>query len=210
MVHQELFKIPPNVILVVGLIVELVRGLEFGPNCRAPALQKFINWVLIFPVHIRLGKHFKVRHEIVARPDVAKHRVDLAGIRAGLLSQELIARKAQNLKGPVRVPLGGCIHSVVLRGVASKGGQVDDEEHLVGVLGVRKGDIVHLLNVFSCKVVQTSWVIASRFTACELLFIELVAKDESLLLSSCCCCCRIFTSRKNMFHPVQLLRRGRR
>jgi len=84
---------------------------------------------------------------------VAKHRVDLAGIRAGLLSQELIARKAQNLKGPVRVPLGECIQSVVLRGVASERGQVDDEEHLVGVLGVRKGDIVHLLNVFSCKVV---------------------------------------------------------
>lgn len=84
---------------------------------------------------------------------MTKDRIDLAGIRARLLSQELIARKAQNLKGPVRVPLSECIQSVVLRGVASERGQVDHQEHLVGVLRVRKGDIVHLLDVFSCKVV---------------------------------------------------------
>ena len=70
---------------MVGLIVELVRGLEFGANRRTPALQEFINWVLIFPVHIGLGKHFKVWHKIVARSDMAKDRVDLAGIRARLL-----------------------------------------------------------------------------------------------------------------------------
>jgi len=84
---------------------------------------------------------------------MAKHRVDLAGIRARLLAEELIARKAQNLKGPIRVQLSECIQSVVLRGVASERGQVDHQEHLVGVLGVREGYIVHLLNVFSCKVV---------------------------------------------------------
>lgn len=84
---------------------------------------------------------------------MAKHRVDLAGIRAGLLSQELIARKAQNLEGPVRVPLGECIQSVVLRGVASERGEVDHKQHLVGVLGVGKRNILHLLDVLSCKVV---------------------------------------------------------
>ena len=70
---------------MVGLIVELVRGLEFGPNRRTPALQEFINWVLIFPIHVGLGKHFKVRHEIVAGSDVAEHGVNLAGICARLL-----------------------------------------------------------------------------------------------------------------------------
>ena len=109
-VHQELFKIPPeiiqylvskvffnslvcvsspNVILVVGLIVELVRGLEFGPNWRTPTFQEFINWVLIFPVHIRLGKHLEVRHEIIAGSHMAKHRVDLAGICARLLQVQM-------------------------------------------------------------------------------------------------------------------------
>jgi len=69
------------------------------------------------------------------------------------LPEELIAREAQNLKGPVRVPLSECIQSVVLRGVTSERGQVDNKENLVGVRRVRKGDIVQLLNVFSCKVV---------------------------------------------------------
>ena len=70
---------------MVGLIIELVGSLEFRPHRRAPALQEFINWVLIFPVHIGLGKHFEVWHEIIARSDMAKDRVDLAGIRARLL-----------------------------------------------------------------------------------------------------------------------------
>jgi len=43
------------------------------------------------------------------------------------------------------------------------------------------------------------WVIALRFTACVLLLLHIVAKDQSLLLSLGCCC-RIFTARKNMLH----------
>merc|ERR1712107_452940 len=70
MVYEELFKIPPNVILVVGLIIELVGSLEFRPHRRAPALQEFINWVLIFPVHVRLGEHFEVGHKIITRSHV--------------------------------------------------------------------------------------------------------------------------------------------
>jgi len=153
MVHEELFKIPPNVILVVGLIIELVGSLEFRPHRRAPALQEFINWVLIFPVHVRLGEHFEVGHKIITRSHVFQHGVDLAGVCARLLSKELIAREAQNLEGPVRVPLSKCIQSVVLRGVASERGEVDHKQHLVGVLGVRKRNILHLLDVLSCKVV---------------------------------------------------------
>ena len=104
MVHEELFKIPPgekvlkvffiknrvcgcppNVILVVGLIIELVGSLEFRPHRRAPALQEFINWVLIFPVHVRLGEHFEVGHKIITRSHVFQHGVDLAGVCARLL-----------------------------------------------------------------------------------------------------------------------------
>ena len=33
---------------------------------------------------------------------------------------------------------------------------MQQRRHLVGVLGVGKGDIVEPLNVFSCKVVETS------------------------------------------------------
>ena len=103
MVHEELFKIPPgekvlkvffknrvcgrppNVILVVGLIIELVGSLEFRSHRRAPALQEFINWVLIFPVHVRLGEHFEVGHKIITRSHVFQHGVDLAGVCARLL-----------------------------------------------------------------------------------------------------------------------------
>jgi len=50
-------------------------------------------------------------------------------------------------------PLSKCIQSVVLRGVASERGEVDHKQHLVGVLGVGKRNILHLLDVLSCKVV---------------------------------------------------------
>ena len=63
-----------------------------------------------------------------------------------------------------------------------------------------RGKIHFRYGIWDTLMKMRPWVIASRFTACELLLIELVAKDESLLLSSRCCCCRIFTSRKNMFH----------
>ena len=80
-----IFDTPPDVILVEGLIVELVFRLEFCPNWRTPTLQEFINWILIFAVHIGLGKHLEVGLKIVAGSDMTEHGVDLAGICARLL-----------------------------------------------------------------------------------------------------------------------------
>jgi hypothetical protein len=42
---------------------------------------------------------------------------------------KLVAWKAQNLKGLARVLLHECIQGVVLRGVASEGGEVHHEQH---------------------------------------------------------------------------------
>jgi len=52
MIQQKFLKIPPDVILVVGLVVELVRGLELGPNRGTPALEPLVNRVFILPVDV--------------------------------------------------------------------------------------------------------------------------------------------------------------
>ena len=51
-VDEKLLKVPSDVILMVGLVVEFVRRLEFFPHGGAAAFEKCINRVLVFPVHL--------------------------------------------------------------------------------------------------------------------------------------------------------------
>jgi len=73
MVHKELFKIPPDVVLVEGLIVEFVGSLKLSSDRRAPPFQKTVNRVLQLPVHVRFGKHLKVGLKVVAWPDMFQY-----------------------------------------------------------------------------------------------------------------------------------------
>jgi len=52
MIQQELLEIPPDVILVVGLVIEFVGGLELSPNRGTSALEELIDRVLILPVDV--------------------------------------------------------------------------------------------------------------------------------------------------------------
>jgi len=78
-------------------------------------------------------------------------RVDLTGIGARLLPEELVAGEAQDTEGLASILLCQCIERVVLGGVASEGGQVHNKEHLSSVVG--QGNIVLLLNILCGELV---------------------------------------------------------
>ena len=42
----------PDVILMIRIIIQLVRGLELLPDRRAAALQECVDWILILPVDL--------------------------------------------------------------------------------------------------------------------------------------------------------------
>ena len=42
----------PDVILMIRIVIQLVRGLELLPDRRAAALQECIDWILILPVDL--------------------------------------------------------------------------------------------------------------------------------------------------------------
>jgi len=111
---------------VVWLVIQLVGSLELLSHRGTSAFQKCVDRILILPIHIRLGKHLKIGDETITRPDMFYDSVYLAGISTRFLSEKLVAREAQYFKGPVRVLLCKCIERIVLRGVASEGGQVDN------------------------------------------------------------------------------------
>jgi len=55
-----------------------------------------------------------------------ENRVDLTGISPWLLPQELVTGETQNTEVLASILLCECIERVVLGGVASEGGQVDN------------------------------------------------------------------------------------
>jgi len=85
-VDEKLLKVPSDVILMVGLVVEFVRRLEFFPYGGAAAFEKCINRVLVFPVHVGFSKHLEIWDEAIARPDMVQHCKNLACICSRLLS----------------------------------------------------------------------------------------------------------------------------
>ena len=62
----------------------------------------------------------------------------------------------------VRITLCQCIESVVLRGVASEGGQVDHHEDLALVLGLGEGHVGQLLDVLAVVVIEAPGVLTLR------------------------------------------------
>ena len=44
----------PDVILMIRIIIQLVRGLELLPDRRAAALQECVDWILILPVDLEI------------------------------------------------------------------------------------------------------------------------------------------------------------
>ena len=42
----------PDVILMIRIVIQLVRGLELLPDRRAAALQECVDWILILPVDL--------------------------------------------------------------------------------------------------------------------------------------------------------------
>ena len=64
----------------------------------------------------------------------------------------------------VRITLCQCIESVVLRGVASEGGQVDHQEHLALVLGRGEANVAQLLDVLAVVVIEAPGVLTLRHT----------------------------------------------
>jgi len=129
-IQQKFLKIPPYIILVVGLVVQFIRGLEFLPYRGTPALEKSVDRILILAVHIGFGEHLEIWNEPVTGSNMFYDSVDLTGICTWFLSEELVAGEAQYLEGLVRVLLCECIERVVLRGVASEGGEIHNQENL--------------------------------------------------------------------------------
>lgn len=52
-IYQELFEVPSDVILMIGIIVELVASLELFPHRRTSALEKCVDWVLVLTVDLQ-------------------------------------------------------------------------------------------------------------------------------------------------------------
>jgi len=176
-IQQKFLKIPPYVILVVRLVVQFIRSLEFLPDRGAPALEKSVDRILTLAIHIGFGEHLKIWNEPVTGSNMFYDSVDLTGICTGFLSEELVAGEAQDLEGLVRVLLCECIERVVLRGVASEGGEVHHQEDLSCVLWLREGDVSQFLNVFCCKVMEACgifWLL----TFFELVFRYIIAKTS--------------------------------
>lgn len=170
-INKELLEIPPYVCSVEGLIEVLLGVAELRPRGGTTRLEEGVDGILRPPVHVGLREHVEVRHEAAARPNVLQRGVNFAGVRTRLLSQELVAGEAQYLKGPVRVLLRQCIQGVVLRGVASEGGQVHHQQHVAAVVAQR--DVRRLLYVLGGVVVQSVGYIQPAL--CELSFQPLVA-----------------------------------
>jgi len=131
---QKFLKVPPDVILMERLVIEFIGCLELLPDGGTPRLEEGVDGVFLLPIHIRLGEHLEVWDEVIARPDMPEDRVDLTGIGARLLPQELVAGEAQDTEGLASILLCQCIERVVLGGVASEGGQVHNKEHLSSVV----------------------------------------------------------------------------
>jgi len=132
-INQKLLEVPPYICGVEWLVKVFSRVVEFRSWRGTSRLEKGVDGILRLPVHVRLREHVEVWLEAAARPNVLQRGVDFAGVRPWLLFGELIAWEAQYLKGLVRVLLRECIQGVVLRSVASEGGQVDHQQHLAAV-----------------------------------------------------------------------------
>jgi len=51
-IQEELLKIPSDVILMIRIIIQFVRGLELLPDRWTAVLEECVDWVLILPVDI--------------------------------------------------------------------------------------------------------------------------------------------------------------
>ena len=83
----------PDIVLMVGIIIQFVGGLELLPHGRAPALEECVDGILVFSIHLQItcsmwtqsvfttlfnthvtfGKYLKVGHKVVPGSDVLQH-----------------------------------------------------------------------------------------------------------------------------------------
>jgi len=92
-VNKKLLEIPPDVVAVERLVVVLLGVAELLSRGVTTILEEGVDGVLILAVDICLGKHIKVWHEPISRPDVFEDGVDFTRVRPRLLSKELVTGK---------------------------------------------------------------------------------------------------------------------
>lgn len=95
--HQELLKVPFDVVVPQRLPEEVLGVAELLCHRRAGVLQEAVDLLLLGPVHIPFLEELEVGDEATSWPHVLQCREDL-GVLARLLLPKLVGGEAQDDK----------------------------------------------------------------------------------------------------------------
>lgn len=93
--HQELLKVPADVVDLHGFPEEAARCAQELRGGRTGVLQESVELLLFVPVHIPFLKELEIRDEAPTRPDILEGGQDLR-VLSWFLFSKLVAREAQN------------------------------------------------------------------------------------------------------------------
>jgi len=158
--HKERLPVPGNVAALDGTVHQ-TSWVERRLGRRAVFLEVCVQRILAIPVHINLGEHLEVGHEVIPRSHIFDPPQDLC-LCTRFLIMELVAGETQNDESVARVLGVECIHTKVVGGEASVGRHVDHQDHLASVVSER--DVFGFVDVQHGEVIQAG-VITRRLVA---------------------------------------------
>jgi len=132
------------------------RRLESFRGGRAVFLEIRVERSLYGPVDVNLGEHLEVGDEATSRTHVLDAVKDL-NLCARFLIMELSAGETQDDEGVITIFGLECIHTMVMGGEPSVGGDVHHQDHLSSV--VTEGDVLGSGDVQHGEVIDAALVI---------------------------------------------------
>jgi len=158
--HKEGLPVPRDVrgldrrVHQVG-VVESFRG------GWAVALEILVEWSLYGSIDVNLGEHLEVGDKAPSRTHVLDAVKDL-DLCTRFLIMELSAGETQDDEGVITIFGLECIHTMVMGGEPSVGGDIYHQDHLASV--VTEGDVLGSGDVQHGEVVDAALVIAWLLT----------------------------------------------
>lgn len=134
MVHQELVKVPTEVIGPQWLPEDIGDILNFVHHLRGGVLEILEERVCFISIHIHLGENGEVGHKSTSRPHMFDAVQDLIVI-SWLLQAELIGGEGQDSESEASEVAHECIQQrILLWRLASEGCHVRDQRELPAIL----------------------------------------------------------------------------